>query len=172
MPMSSTRLMFANIGGVMDKDKKRVWKSINIDKERAYHRKSYKKNLSYYKRYCEINRDHRNEMILNYQKRNLDSWRPYFDKRVSCEICGRKVKFSSGVSRDSIHFDHRNGGNEAIKGIPMTWFRGHLRTDKNEKILESCNFGILCFRCNKFLPTKDRGKWLKNVNRYYEASKI
>jgi hypothetical protein len=155
-------------------DTKKTWENRNREKVREYHKKSYRKNFEYYreyaKRYAAANREYLNNSTRRHRKANIDSWRGYFAGKSRCQLCGRRVVYSSGISKKSIHFDHRNGGSEIIKGSPMSWFGGHPRNKVNEKILESCNFGILCFRCNKFLPTEDRTLWLENAMRYNEAN--
>lgn len=94
----------------------------------------------------------------------LDSWEPYFKHMTTCEICGKSVEFNSGDRITSIHFDHRNGGTEVIKGSPRNWLVHNKRTPENERVWESCNFGVLCSRCNRYLPTKDRLEWFKNFS--------
>lgn len=104
-------------------------------------------------------------------KKNMDSWRNYFPEWCKCEMCGSKIYFSSGNSKTSINFDHRNGGIETIDR-PSVWLSKHFCTPENRKIWESCNFGKLCWTCNKNLPTKNRVKFVANIAKYVLGIKL
>jgi hypothetical protein len=119
------------------------------------YQKKYRKNLNKYQ--------------SKFYIKNLEEWKEYFIKFVKCEICGKSISFNSGSIKKSIHFDHRMGGVESIKGSPTFWLYRHRRNKKNETIWNSCNFGKLCYRCNKFLPTVDREKWLKKALKYQSS---
>jgi len=85
----------------------------NIDKIHAYRRNEYIKNR---------------DKLLNkgrlWQQKTIDSWRDYFPK-TSCQVCGKELIFGSKNKKESIHFDHKNGGKEIIKGSPNHWLRRH-----------------------------------------------
>lgn len=97
---------------------------------------------------------------------NLDSWIGLIPKSSNCEVCGSEVSFHSRDKSKAIHFDHRSSGAEPIIGNPTNWLQYHPRNDKNEKIWKECNFGILCGKCNRFLPTKDRERFVQNLVKY------
>lgn len=116
-----------------------------------YHRKWYKRN--------------RRKHILS-SKSRLKSWIGVIPQATRCQICGKNIYLVSDQRSKTIHFDHRHNGKEKIKCSPSIWLRTHQRNDKNEKIWNSCDFGMLCHRCNIFLPTMGRGRFLKNVMKY------
>lgn len=95
----------------------------------------------------------------NYSKKagikNRDNWAEYFTKRYGghpeCELCGKQLEWT-GRSGNFVTFDHRNGGEEYIKLGPSSW-KSQVFSLKNIKLWESCDFGILCTRCNSNLPT-------------------
>ena len=101
--------------------------------------------------------------------RILDAWETYFfskdNKLPKCEICGKILKYFSGIRKESAHFDHKKT-DLPIKGSPSHWLLSHEPTSKNISIWESCNFGILCRRCNLLLITKKRKKWLEKAIQY------
>ena len=112
-------------------------------------------------------------LILNmsiYQDRNYKSWIGIIPKVTECQVCSNPIIFNSGDLRTSIHFDHRHEGIESIKS-PSNWLSSHSLTPENKLIWESCNFGMLCKKCNDRLPTKDRRIFLLNALRYSEESK-
>jgi hypothetical protein len=39
--------------------------------------------------------------------------------KANCEICEKVILLRSKKKQKSIHFDHRNGGKEPIKGRPL-----------------------------------------------------
>lgn len=99
------------------------------------------------------------------RKKCTESWEGYFPKEAECKICGKKIYFNQGNRTLAISFDHKTG-NEIIKDHPSSWLRNNLRSQESEKIWESCNFGILCNRCNRFLPTKNRKEFVKKILEY------
>lgn len=110
------------------------------------------------------------------RKRNLSDWRDYFHKKygkevVSCQICGKKLRFSTGKNTDSVHFDHHGRGKQ-IKNYygPYQWLQSRRVTEKNIGIFEDENFGILCSRCNRYILT-DRELRLKLVDYILEMEK-
>ena len=123
------------------------WKKNNPEKVKEYYSK------------------HKVKRKIDRQK-NLDHWRKFFKKDLHCEICNRKLFFSTRTRKTSVCFDHRGGGREAIKRKPASWLADNKRTKKTEDIWESCNFGVLCSRCNQFLPTKNRIEFLEKALEY------
>ena len=105
------------------------------------------------------------------QKRNASSWGGYIPKVSNCEICNRIIYFNNGDRFGAIHFDHRIDGC-VITRSPTDWLRRHKFTPENIKIWESCNFGKLCARCNRMLPTKerDRTQFIYQITKYWETT--
>ena len=100
----------------------------------------------------------------------FDAWKTVIPNKANCECCNKEVYLGKGLQADSIHFDHRNGGNEAITYSPASFLRNKPLNKKNLAIWESCDFGILCKNCNSRIPTKNRDEWLKNVTNYVQRS--
>jgi hypothetical protein len=106
-------------------------------------------------------------------------WLPYLKTKYGnppkCQCCGKKLSWTTKVRILMVHLDHQNGGEELIKRTPMSWVGKNRFCEKNTKIFELCDFGVLCHSCNKSLPTKNRAMWLKSVTDYiyrHERSKI
>lgn len=98
--------------------------------------------------------------------KRLESWGGFIPSETTCQVCGKSIYFNKKNLKLSIHFDHKCGGDEVIKGSPYDWLRSHPRTPENEKIWNSCDFGMLCNKCNLKLPTKNRKQFLINAMRY------
>jgi len=112
---------------------------------------------------------HRDKMIKRskeWRNDNITSWEKVIPKVNRCQVCGKRILFNTGDKRNTVHFDHRNNGKEKIKEHPSTWLRNNKYSIENEKIWNSCNFGVVCELCNKFMPTGGRKKWWENVGRY------
>lgn len=99
------------------------------------------------------------------RKKCTESWEEYFSKEAKCQICGKKIFYNQNNRTLAISFDHKTG-EEIIKDYPSSWLRNNLRSPESEKIWESCNFGILCNRCNRFLPTKNRKAFVRSIIKY------
>ena len=99
-----------------------------------------------------------------------DTWLPYFIKKYGehplCTICNKILTWEIKDKIKKAHFDHRHGGSEAIAMSPSTWYQARFCTKENIRIFESCDFGILCVRCNSNIPTKDRKEWLQKITKY------
>ena len=106
----------------------------------------------------------------NYMKNNLTSWEGYIPKIAQCQMCGKDIFFNTNDVKNAITFDHRHSGTEVIKSSPTAWLRMHKRNLTNEAIWESCDFGMLCHRCNIMLPTSDRQLYLVNVTKYIQGA--
>lgn len=127
----------------------------NLDKVHAYRKREYKKYRIKFLEKAKI-----------WKQKTLDSWKDYLPNIVNCQICGKKLVFGSTNKKESIHFDHRNGGEEIIKITPSHWLRRTPRTPKTTEIWDSCNFGFLCEQCNMRLPTKNRKEFIKQAVKY------
>lgn len=96
------------------------------------------------------------------------SWEDYLKRKYgdnpTCEICDKVLKWN-GRKGEVVHFDHRNG-NEIILRSPSNWIRSNYCTQENISIWEQCDFGILCHRCNSYLPTRNRRKFVSSIVKY------
>lgn len=97
---------------------------------------------------------------------NLILWEKIIPKETQCEICSKKIFFNSKNSSNAIHFDHKNDKGISILGSPTSWLRSHKPTPKNIAKWLACRFGMLCKKCNGYLPTKNRKEWFKNIRNY------
>jgi len=107
---------------------------------------------------------------------NKEVWQKFFQEKYGdpiCSICkcllswNYEEKYKKINDRTSlVIFDHRCGGYEKIKGSPSHWYTDHICNSLNKEIWMSCNFGILCAKCNTGLPTLNREGWLVNVIGY------
>ena len=139
-----------------------------IEEKRAYHREWYQKNKERHKDACKRWR----EKNGRYYKKALSSWNEYFPKETGCGVCGKKIYFNKRNTRTAIHFDHRNNNKCLIEGSPTKWLSQSKRTLEREKLWEACNFGMLCEKCNRSLPSKNRKVFLINALKYTNAQLI
>lgn len=108
---------------------------------------------------------------LNY----IDQWISFLNIKYGipkCQICLTQLSWFSGDNNQTVNFDHRHEGNEAIttnkttKSSVNNWLRSRPCNEINKKIFESCDFGILCRLCNNYLPTLNRKEWLVKACQY------
>lgn len=107
----------------------------------------------------------RNKKGDTWARNNILSWTGHIPIKTTCEVCGCEIIFNSKNINTSIHFDHRKE-NCSISISPMRWLIKHRFGEENGKTWDSCDFGMLCGRCNRAIPTKNRKKWLLNITRY------
>lgn len=131
-----------------------------------YNRQWNKKNPEKVKRYREKRREKSNLYNKKYRTERLKSWEDFVPQKTQCQICGANIYYNTGYFKRAIHFDHRNNGKEIIEKNPTIWLRNHKRTSENEKIWKSCDFGFLCWNCNRYLPTKNRLSFFIKASRY------
>ena len=173
----------------------KIWRLNNPVKAKGYQKKCYLKNREkivlrareyrklnpeYQHQYYMKNRVNKrakmnSQVIAKYgsfanklgllRQRNLMTWESYLPLVTQCQVCGKNIYFHQKNRADAIHFDHRNGGGEQIKK-PFQWLCHHPFNEKNKAIWESCDFGLLCSKCNVRLPTKDREQFVENVLQY------
>lgn len=97
-------------------------------------------------------------------------WIAFFEDEFgtdpSCQVCGTVLQYMSGDN--AVCFDHRRG-NEAIDMGPSAWAFVRPCNDDNRAMFTSCDFGILCRRCNSTLPTVDRKEWAERVLGYVRS---
>lgn len=125
-------------------------------------------------KYYERNKQHIKERSRHNKIDRLVEWITYFKKKYGkipfCQCCSKQLTWHGDCKLTAVHFDHRHGGSETIKGSPAKWFFGRRATLENIKIFDSCDFGILCGECNMNLPTRNRGQWLQQAFIYYEKT--
>jgi hypothetical protein len=135
-------------------------------------RKHYKDNIEKFrlegrKRYANPKNKIREKAYKNESKR-VNKWIGLISKKTKCMICNKDLYFIPQNKKESIVFDHRNGGREPIKRKPSNWLRSNTRTPENEKLWNKCKFGVLCRKCNMFLPTNTdkRNMIARSIVRY------
>ena len=106
-----------------------------------------------------------------YCRINYSNWKSYFlnkyGENPKCEICGKRLQWyrKNGNTKNVVYFDHKNESC-FIKEPPAVWYQRHPCIKRNIEKWEKENFGILCYRCNQFLPTHYRLTWLKQITNY------
>lgn len=110
----------------------------------------------------------RNKKGNKWAQKNVSSWVGFIPKETNCQVCGEKIYFSNKNIKTAIHFDHKSE-ECSIKGSPTQWLLKHHLNEKNKEIWIECNFGMLCGRCNRGLPTKNRLNWLEKINIYVKG---
>lgn len=101
------------------------------------------------------------ELQVQYIKSWLDFLKNEY-KTPHCQICGKELKWRGGRRTDVVHWDHRNGYRHYPK-YPSQFFVSRPCNKANIKKWKSFKFGILCGKCNQFLPTEDRIKFLEKA---------
>jgi len=109
--------------------------------------------------------------LSEYATKNRIEWKSWFEsqygKHPKCQICGRELSFQTGrEGRNTVYFDHSNGGLESIKDSPSIWYARHVCNARNQKLWDECRFGILCCVCNHSLPTEGREWWMEKALQY------
>lgn len=92
-------------------------------------------------------------------------WLPFLKPNPVCEICGKNLKYFSGNRKTTVNFDHKYK-NTPIKEFPSDWLRTNKPVEENLLKWKKSNFGILCNKCNRFLITDNRKKWIVSVVKY------
>jgi hypothetical protein len=144
-------------------------KECNIIYMKKYYLKNSEKVKAYQKKYNHINRDKVLSDRVQNRKKKLSAWEGLIPISTQCQMCGKKIYFNGRDTETAIHFDHRNGGEELIKGTPSVWLKDNPRTPENEAIWKKCKFGMLCQSCNRALPTKNRMLFLENATKYIKG---
>ena len=109
----------------------------------------------------------RNNKYATRDIKNLVSWIGHIPDKSKCEICLKEIIFNGRDINKSIHFDHTREKCD-IMIEPKKWLIRNKFNDSNKRIWDSCNFGKLCGRCNRAIPTKNRSIWFNNLSRYIE----
>lgn len=110
-------------------------------------------------------KEKRNKKGDTWARKNLESWNEYIPHKANCEICNVEIFFNIKDVNRSIHFDHKSESC-SIKENPKRWLLKHRFNFHNLKIWNECNFGVLCGKCNRSIPTKNRKAWLINLTNY------
>jgi len=151
-------------------EQRRLYRLKNKDKIHEYAKEWRNKNklrISEKNREWHIkNSDRFKERMKKNWNNRLNAWIGLIPKITNCELCGKEIYLNANDIQKSIHFDHRNNGDEEIKMNPTAWLGMHRRTKEREEIWKRCNFGMLCNTCNKMLPTQDRVEYLLKALRY------
>lgn len=104
--------------------------------------------------------------MLDSRNRYTKEWCQYFEQKygkdITCQICDVPLNYGIG----KLHFDHRYEGSETITTSPAKWAYARPCSKENQLIWDQCDFGILCNKCNRKLPTLNRLEWLKRINQY------
>lgn len=112
------------------------------------------------------------EKQRRYVVKRTEKWYEWFMGKYGefpkCQVCGKDLVWK-GYGNNVLCFDHRYNGEIYIKSNPSHWVWSHACSEKNRKIWEECNFGILCRACNKRLPTKNREQWLRDSIKYIKG---
>jgi len=142
-------------------EKRKTQREISM-KYRHSHREQCRERL---KKYRKLNI----EKVKIWRKTSLSNmlhkWVGIVPLKTFCEMCGKEIFYNGGNKATSIHFDHKSR-KAPIKISPSTWLMSHQRNTKNELIWKSCDFGMLCERCNRHLPTDNREQFVKNAIKY------
>lgn len=110
-------------------------------------------------------KNRRNKKGDTWAKNNVLSWTNHITKETNCEVCGTEIIFNSRNTNTSIHFDHKT--EKCLISIsPMSWLLKHRFNEENKRIWDSCDFGLLCGKCNRGIPTKNRKEWLNKITMY------
>lgn len=141
------------------------------NKTKNYYLLNKEKIKQYFKQYHKKNKEEIKKKNKHKYRKTLKTWEGYIPKETNCQICGRKIYFNQNNINNAIHFDHKNG-NSPIKIGPSLWLGRNKRTPKSEKKWNSYKFGMLCKKCNPFLPAKNRKEFLKKVIKYVFGGKF
>lgn len=135
-------------------------------KAREYYRRNAKKlRMIGRRRYADPSNKIRQKSAINETNR-LNQWIGLIPIETRCMICEKHIFLRTKNKGSSIHFDHRHGGNEPIKGKPNNFLRSHKRSKENEKMLVDSDFGHLCCKCNLYLSTKNRKRLVMSMIKY------
>jgi len=113
-----------------------------------------------------------------YRKNHIDDilneWIVFFKSVYGnsprCSICDKSLTFRSKDIFDTVVFDHRCDGKELIQQTPSLFYHKKPCDAINRSIWLQSNFGILCWSCNKFIPTKNRIIWLNKLTTYIKET--
>jgi hypothetical protein len=115
------------------------------------------------------------EMTYTTRARYMEDWSQFFELEYgmdpSCQVCSSSLSYHRDDDLPTVVFDHRCG-DETIKGSPSAFCRTHPCIEQHQVTWRSCDFGILCRKCNAALPTNGRQEWLDGVIRYMSGVQV
>jgi hypothetical protein len=116
------------------------------------------------------NKEHYAGYAISRYKKYKEEWLRFFNEQYGecpvCSICERRLRWQSKIQKyqaDVVCWDHASGDSYGLKIPPATWLGSHACNSDNQSVWLGFNLGILCGRCNGFLPTKDRLDWLEKA---------
>ncbi len=142
---------------------------------KEYQIKFKKENPDYWKKHGkkwrQDNKVKRDQYEKEYRLYYRVEWLNYFKEKhgeyPQCQICDKVLDWDTrGDHKNRVCFDHRHEGAEVIQKPPRQWVQNKVFSKKNVAIWESCDFGVLCDRCNVCLPTQNRTIFLDRALRY------
>ncbi len=89
---------------------------------------------------------------------------------TECQVCGKQIYLASGDIKKSIHFDHRHEGKAPIKISPSIYLNRNMPDEKKIDLWKACDFGYLCWTCNRRLPTKNRKQWIEDEMKWLNCA--
>lgn len=126
----------------------------------------------YRREYLKRNREKANRWAKKTRERFRREWANFFQSIYgdpTCQLCGYPLTYIGSTQIDGIHWDHRNGGRATIK-CTSRFIRSHACNSENQRLWLSCDFGMLCWKCNRILPTDltARKQFIRNLIKYQE----
>ncbi len=141
-------------------------------RNKTYNVKNKTKIMQSKKRYYHENKTKIDAYSKKRYMDNLKSWEGFIPKKTNCQICSTEIYFNNNDRKKAICFDHKKQSVIKQKPGPTFWLGQHKRTNETELIWKKADFGMLCNKCNSFLPTDKRKEYIKKVVKYvYETEK-
>lgn len=112
---------------------------------------------------------------MNKHQEYMAQWKAYFIGKYGakpyCEVCGKELKWVSDKASEVVHWDHRHGLG-GIEGSPSAFSKSRPANEGNILFFEDQDFGMLCRKCNAFLPTDplERIKKIDALKRYQKKT--
>ncbi len=150
----------------------------NLEKYKKQNKKRYNKNKKKILKQKKIeyweNPQKMRDKTNNNDKKRLLEWRSFLPENPKCSICEKQLFYNAKDTTKAVVFDHRHGGKEPIKRRPGLWLRSNKRTKIKEEMWTESDFGVLCRKCNAFLPTniKKRKKMIINLTKYNKLTEL
>lgn len=128
------------------------------------------------RQYYENNKERIKKRSSVFQHDRQREWNRYLQNKYgdpSCQLCLKKLRWPYEADKPNVVcLDYRMNGVEVIKCSPSKWIHARHCTPENVLIFESCNFGLLCNRCNRLLPTYGRSEWARRMIEYVKATQV
>lgn len=110
-----------------------------------------------------------------YKRDWLEFFENYYGLEPKCEICSTSLVWQTNIGKfqhDVVCWDHRSCASAQLKTPPSAWIGSHACNQNNIEKWFSFDLGILCCRCNGFLPTMDRIEWLTKALEYVTQDSV